>query len=498
MATGKVTVQHENGGLGNSQFIADRIHAKVGQAEGGTANKIEMILNGEHAKSIFVQGALVDSLVQYFEEFDENLGQVPQPVLCVRPDNDVAGSVDAAIKDAGTGIAALPTTAGVPTGSRLVFLKFTKAGAHGTAEFRRSTDGGVTYEAPLVTPASGSPITLAAGVTATFVDDGATPPDTFHADDIYRFVINGPSPSVASKLTAGESLLREYRLRMTHFIGGVDRAFAEAVKLMFLDMETLHDNPAFAILEAKSFAEQMAPGAAETAANIDLYYQQIDAEFDPFYDDRVAIVPVRGRYIPGGIAAAGGYDAIARSGPAGVWRNAATLLTAHICAGPVNESAAYVKRHRSRTMVEVEHWDAGYQNWMDTLHDKGFTVLKEYNNFEGIYLARDLIKSHPDSDFRGIPERRRADKMDRILYQASLPYLNADTGITDLDYVGGVVRAAVSAKMMNPTSPEISGFDIVLDPDGTFQSTGTLMARMSMSLANRIGSISWTTTMSRA
>ena len=47
----------------------------------------------------------------------------------------------------------------------------------------------LTYAAPLVTPASGQPINLAAGVTATFADDGTTPANTFVVGDIHSFTL---------------------------------------------------------------------------------------------------------------------------------------------------------------------------------------------------------------------------------------------------------------------------------------------------------------------
>jgi hypothetical protein len=61
----------------------------------------------------------------------------------------------------------------------------------------------------------------------------------------------------------------------------------------------------------------------------------------------------------------------------------------------------------SLTFSEIRHWNEGYRDYMELLHDKRHCVLKEYNDYPGIFIARDRIKSHPDSDFIEIPERRR-------------------------------------------------------------------------------------------
>lgn len=499
MPTGTVTTTHVDGGLGLSTAIADRVHAKILVAETGDANRAYLILNKAHAKNIFGRGPLVDALVQHFEEFNEDLGQVPQPVLCVRPDNDQAGSSAVNADAANTGLAATPTLTGTPTGSAVVVLLITKSGAHATAEYRRSTDGGVTFEAPLVTPATGTPIALSAGVTATFADDGTTPADTFKAGDRFVFTIKGPTASYASHLDALMTLKQEYRPRWIQIGIGATRAFATSVNQALIEFETSYNLPTFAVLQAKSFAEQMPPATPETPENISDYFQAIDEEFDPFFSPRVAIVSARARYIAGGIAAYGGIEAVKDAGSTiGEFRNAATLLCAKLAAGPVNESAGFVQNHRSLTMSEIEYWQQGYQDWMDVLHDKGHVVLKEYNNFEGIFIARDRLKAHPESDFQQIPEKRRADKAHRIVYQISVPKINADTQALSFDFMEADASAAVKKAMVQPGRAEISGFEITFDPEKTFSKTGIIEALLTMYIRGRAQAISWKTSFAQA
>ncbi|WP_016754181.1 DUF2586 family protein [Leptospira santarosai] len=489
MATGDVSTYHQDGGINFNDVKPDRVGSKVGTAETGDANRIYVINNAPQARDVFGRGELVKSLEQFFDEFDESKGQKPVPVLCVRPVNDVVGSVGTPIK-VGNGDAALPTVAGTPTGSRVVVLKITKDGAHGTAEYRKSTDGGETFSSPIVTPASGSPISLDVGVIATFVN-ASTPANTFKVGDKFTFTISGPSASTASRLTAIETLKREYRSYWIHVLGPATRAFAMSCNAILDEMETEHHLPSFIILEARGKTD------SETVPQ---YFQYIQDEFDPFAspNGRVLIAVGEARYIPGGVNAAGGYSAVkAAETPMGEWRNFATMATAKISAAAVNVSIGYVKDMRSLTFSEIRYWNEGYRDYMDLLHDMGLMVLKNYDDYDGIFVARDKIKAASASDFKELPERRRADKMHRILYRESLQFLNMDTevdsGSGGLDYIKTYIDSKISAEMEAPGRQEISGHEIVLDPNKTFHTNRILRAKCRMFVSNRTHAIEWET-----
>ncbi|MBE7413354.1 MAG: hypothetical protein HS129_15055 [Leptospiraceae bacterium] len=489
MATPDVITYHKDGGINFSEFKYDRIHAKVGEAEGGNANQIYLMSNYNQAKNLFVKGALLDSLKQYYEEFDQARGQKPVPVLCVRPVNDTAGSIATPVKGAGNiGEVALPTISGTPTGSRTVILKITKDGAHQTAEYRKSTDGGETFGSPLITPASGSAISLDVGVSTTFVNS-STPANTFKTGDTFTFAITGPSASVSSKLTAIEALMEEYRLYSIHLVGGLVRSVAVSCAQILEEMRVAKKLPTYIILEGQTIA------TGQTEAQ---YYQGLLDEWDPFFHDRVCIVTAEGKYIPGGIEAFGGYSAVNdQLEIIGEWRNAATFLTAKLASAPPNVSAGYVMEMRSLTFATIRHWKTGYQDYMDAMHDSGLTVLKIYPDFEGVYIAKDKIKSAPDSDFKEIPERRRADKMHRILYRESLPFLGQDTeansGSGGLDFLKATIDSKISEEMEAQGRAEISGHEIKLDPDNTFKNDKILKAKLKMFIKDRITAIEWET-----
>ncbi|MDI7156219.1 DUF2586 family protein [Leptospira santarosai] len=489
MATGDVSTYHQDGGINFNDVTPDRVGSKVGNAETGDANRIYVINNAPQARDVFGRGELVKSLEQFFEEFDESKGQKPVPVLCVRPINDVAGTVATPVK-VGNGEAALPTVAGTPTGSRVVVLKITKDGASGVAEYRKSVDGGENFSSPLITPASGSPISLDVGVIATFVN-ASTPANTFKVGDKFTFTISGPSASTASRLTAIETLKREYRSYWIHVLGPATRAFAMSCNAILEEMETEHHLPSFIILEARG---------KNDSETVPQYFQYIQDEFDPFAspNGRVLIAVGEARYIPGGVNAAGGFSAVkAAETPMGEWRNFATMATAKISAAPVNVSIGYVKDMRSLTFSEIRYWNEGYRDYMDLLHDMGLMVLKNYDDYDGIFVARDKIKAASASDFKELPERRRADKMHRILYRESLQFLNMDTevdsGSGGLDYIKTYIDSKISAEMEAPGRQEISGHEIVLDPNKTFNTDRILRAKCRMFVSNRTHAIEWET-----
>lgn len=484
MSTPDVITYHQSGGINFSDVIPDRVHAKIGEAETGDANKVYVINNYQQAKSTFGAGKLVDSLQQYFEEFNGSLGQSPVPVLCVRPINDTPGTVGTPDKGTSTG-SATAASGGTSTKTFVAKIKITKAGASQTAEYRLSTDGGVTYGSPVVTPAEDTPIALGGGATITFTD-ALTPADSFDVGDIWTVTVTAPSASNNSFLDSLDILRGEYRLNWIHIINEADRAFAVSVNSVLNTMETDYHLPTFVILEAET----------KTTGTEAEYFQSIIDEWDPFQSDRVCIVAFEGRYVSGGVAASGGYQTVVEAG-IGEWRNGATMLTAKLAAGAPNVSAGWVRFMKSLTFSEIRYWTTGYQDFMDTMHDMGITVGKVYDDYEGVFIAKDKIKCHPDSDFKEIPERRRADKMHRLVYQNSLQFLNADTevrsGSGGLVYVKAYIDGKISGEMEAQGRAEITKHEIQLDPDKTFATTRILKVKLKMFIAGRIKAIEWTT-----
>ncbi|TGM88495.1 DUF2586 family protein [Leptospira licerasiae] len=493
MAIGSVSTTHVSGGLGNSFPYEDKVHAKIGQAEGYDANKPILISTYGQGKDVFVQGELVDALKQHFEEFNEEAGEIPVPVLCIRPENDQPGSVDPAVPgEENAGLADLPTVEGSPTGSRVVVLKITKAGALGTAEYRKSENGGESFGPPVITPSTGI-IALAVGVTATFANDTTTPADTFKVGDTFTFNIKGPTASAAKRLVAIEVLKTidqgNNPFYWFHHIGGVNRAFAVSVSVLLEEMRTQNLFRIFGVLETER---------KQTAETVESYFLRMQDEWDSYENERVAVIGAEGRYIPGGTDSQGGWNAsLELADSIGEWRNAATFLCARLAASRVNESAAWVAKNKSRTFIGIRYWTEGYKNYLGALDDLGLTMLKIYPDWQGVYIASDNLMAPSTSDFQNIPELRRANKMHRIVYRGSLPFLKMDTetnsGSGGLDAIKAEVDKKVSEEMERPGEAEISGHEIIF---GTIKKVGQkkiLPATMKMKIKDRLDTIQWTT-----
>lgn len=492
MSTSNITMTHVEGGIGTSSYKADRVHIKIGQAENGNPDEVKLVRNLMQAKSIFGKGELIDSLSQYFEEFNSELNQIPVPVLCVRPINDIPGIVALPSKE-GT-CKASASTDGTPIGDAIVKIKISKAGSGGIAEYRKSVDGS-TFGMPAVLPASGNPLSLGFGVNVTFTDDGTNPDESFLLGDIWTFTITGPKASIESKLNTMAKLKTDYRFYFMHLIGEVDRDIAVSVLQILNDMEKNFHFPTFAILEAKSPDTEIT-----TREQFDVYAQELIEHWEPFESTRICVCASVGRYIPLGIANYGGYDLVKDMPELGTWRNCSTLLTAKLACGAPNVSAAWVEKMQSLTMSEIRYWNLGYRDWMDILHDANLTVLKQYDDKDGIFIAKDQIKAPADSDFLNIPERRRADKMHRLVYRHSLPFLNSDTyansGSGGLDFLKAFIDSKISEEMEIQGASEISGHEIILDPNGTFANTWVLEAILRMFVSGRVQAIEWTTSFS--
>jgi hypothetical protein len=482
---------HVEGGIGSSQYKADRIHIKIGQAEEGEPDVVKLVSNMMQAKSLFGKGELIDSLQQHFEEYDEDLNQTPVPVLCVRPVNDIPGNVSLPSL-AGTG-KATAVCDGVPSGDSVVKLKISKAGKSGVAEYRKSIDGG-TFGMPVVTPASSSAISLGFGVSVKFTDD-TVPDDTFALNDVWTFNITGPKASIESKLNTMAKLKTEYGFYWMHLIGEVDRDVAVSVLQILQDMESNYHFPTFAILESKQSETEIT-----TIDQFSDYAQDLIDHWEPFKSTRICVCAGEGRYIPKGIATNGGYEMVKENPELGRWKNCATLLCAKLSIGSPNVSAAWVEKMRSLTMSEIRYWNLGYRDWMDILHDNHLTVMKVYDDYDGVYIAKDKILAESDSDFLYIPERRRADKMQRLVYKHSLQFLNSDTysgsGTGGLDYLKTYIDSKISEEMEMQGQAEISGHEIILDPNKTFSKTRILQAILKMYVSQRVEAIEWMTSFS--
>lgn len=492
---GTVTTTYEDGGLENGVIDEDRMHAVIGVAETGDPNKGYLVSNVTQAHAIFTKGPLVDSISQYFEEFDET--ETPHPLVAIRATNDLPGSVDPFVFT-GTGLAADPAVTGTPTGNRTVIVRFVTGGACGVAEYRISRDGGISFDTTQLTPPSGDPIYLDAGISAAWTDY-SIPADTFHAGDEKHFVLHGPSASESMILDAVESvknLKREKRPSWVHVAHPVQKPFAVACESLGVQLASAeHQMPLYFVLESENYETVMGAATPVDDDSVGDYFQSISDHWDDFVSPsgQVVIVSDQGRYIPGGIELAGGYTALEGT-TLGEWRNAATFLCHCRASGPVSESPAWVKKHRSRTFSEIRFDQNNHSDWVTSLTASGHVMLTEYPDYEGVYLASGKMKSRHDSDFQFVYNRARVDKADRIVYRVSIPFIEADENNIDLDTIKLECEKAVKEKMLSPGAVEIADFKIRFDRK-KFEKTGAIDARLEIKPGQHVKSIGWTMTL---
>lgn len=492
MATGNVTTYHESGGLTASEYRKECLHAKIGAANWGESGKTYMISNPAMAKEIFKSGELLDSLIQHFEEFDVDNGEKPVPVLAVRvPASNDGNWVTIQKQAKGTGRFTTISPQGLYSLGETkepftVVVEITGTGDLGAAKYKYSYDKGKTWSLELVLPASGN---------IDFRGFGIKPnTGNYIIGDRFKIEIKTSYPRAFQYLSTIYGLTQEYRAYFIHIVGAKNSSFAAMVNTIATKRMANENNlPTFFVLEGNT--------EIDPTSNLN-YSQHIINEIDSynsFFSDRVAVVQAAGLYISGGIANAGGIEEAQKR--KGEWRNAASFLCARLSASAVNESAAWVKKNRSRTFIAIRYWEDGYQQYMDTLDDQRFTIMKKYNDWPGIYIAKDNIKSHPDSDFAGIPERRRADKMHRIVRRTCMPHLQADAEVESTS--GGIaaveaeVNASVAGAMMKPGEKEISTARVIIDPKKTYWKNQVLEASLAMGIKGRTKDIKWTTSFKR-
>ncbi len=219
MAIGDAKITLTDGGVGRTPKGADGIHLKIGVAEGGVANKVYEASSYYDAKKVLKQGSLLDAIRVYFNEFSQAKKQTPVKILFARAEADVSGTTGSLVHK-GTGTAT-HTTSGVVTGSRTFVIKITKSGVSGTAIYSKSSDGGNTFSEEITTPASGSSISLGAGVNIVFTD-GATSTDSFVSGDTYTFRSTAPTASVANVLACVNASRQQHQAKFVHIMGATD------------------------------------------------------------------------------------------------------------------------------------------------------------------------------------------------------------------------------------------------------------------------------------
>ena len=426
-----VSLNIVDGGLGYGLTGVDGLHAKIGIAENGIANKLYSVGSKQVAKNIFGKGPLIDSLLYHFDE-----GGIK--CFALRPENDIAGSIGA-VTHTGSGTATMQAS-GNPTGARNFIIEIISGGAPETATYRFSEDSGINWSDIYTTPASGTPIALPYGVSIQFTGTG----DCFVKGDTYTFITKAPSASAISFLNAIDAVKNQYNpdsaaYTFIHVVGGFERSFWEAVKAKEEEFEAKRIFVRF-ILEYPAKDDQ---------TSITEYLEKMIDEFKLFTSKKIGIVGSRLRY---------GSDS--------EFKSAAILLCAKLSQCKVNEHPGYVRKYASKVATEIEFWD-DIEEYVTDLDDANIIIAVKYANWPGIYIKKDNCMAPADSDYQTIHHGRVIDKVRRIAYQKIMPFVNgvAEGGESGIDSLVAEIDAAINKAMRIPGEEEIVKHEIEIDPD---------------------------------
>lgn len=461
---GDVKTNLIDGGLGAPPKGEDGIHLKVGAAEGGTANTIYTFGSYFDAKNVLVSGPLLDRIKQWFDEFSADKGQTPPRIHVARPTNDVAGSIGD-VTHTGTG-AATYATSGTVTGTRKFIIEIITGGASATATYRKSSDGGATWSAELTTPASGAPISLAAGVSIAFTND-ATPSASFVSGDKYEFSCTGPTASVNNTLTAIRVAKQFHEVRFVHVIGASVASFWTSLGAMADEWITKYKHRVFFIAEAT-------PRDIVGAETVDAWAMDRINEAKTFRHPRVIVSLLRGTYTLNG-------EVI----------NLGNVLSAKLAAARVHESPGFVDRFAMLTISEIEDYaalsnkDDDEKSWLDLLSENGYMVAVAYEDYPGFYFSHGNTMAVETSDFTRIQTLRAADKICRITRKRIMKFLESpshpDAGLGGIQALKTEIDNAIAEKMEVKGNREIDYHKTEIDPKQdvvkTKKVTGTIRFR---------------------
>ena len=200
MAIPEATLAIKDGALGAVPANVNGTQAILGVCSTGTVDTVYEFGDPQTMKETLGTGPLVDQAAHV-------LSVAGGPVICVRITGSVAGTVGS-VTLAGTGLSVLTTTGSVPLDSYQAAIKIITGGtnpAAGTATFRVSLDGGLTYGPESSLPTSGVYAIPSTGLTLNFSAASLV------ALDVYTFSSVAPSYSVANFNTAMNALLADSR-----------------------------------------------------------------------------------------------------------------------------------------------------------------------------------------------------------------------------------------------------------------------------------------------
>lgn len=441
-----VTVSITDGALGLSAGALEGLHAKIGVSSTGTANTVYSFGDQTTAKNTLGAGPLV-------EDTAFHLAVAGGPMLAVPVAASNVGTVGT-ITRVGTSPNPGLTTSGTPRDKYDVIALMVAGGVVGTASFKISFDGGVTYSPVYATAASIATFVAATGLTLAWTAG------TYVAGDSYTFSTVAPTYSASDLNTALDALLADTReveyVHVVGTVGGADDstkitnfvALASAVATKMATAEAAK-RWQFAILEKPETAEGAFEASATWAAFASRYVVAVGG--------RITIQSqVSGRQTSRSLAAA---------------------LTPRTSLTPVQEHPGKVARGPLPGVLAMSR-DERSTPGLDTAR---ITSGRTFSGTNGFYITNGKTAAANGSDYADLPNLRVINKACRVANAALLRWVNDTVRVdkvtgkileVEAKAIEAFVNALLFAALVSPKSA--SGVDIVVNREANILSTKTM------------------------
>lgn len=393
MALPGVSVQIQDGQLGVLPSAASGQHVKIGVSSKGPINQIVRVGDAEAALETFGTGPLVASLLESF-------GAGARLPLVIRAEGDIPGTIGA-VEAEKTGEGNL-TVSGSPLDEYRVVVEILETGSLNSGTFRYSLDGGNTWSAPLTIPSEDEYAIPETGLTLTFAEDAANPPQSFVTGDVYRFSTSAPRMSLQSMNAAIDVALATNDLyELIHVVGESDAAAWASMATRATEAEANARYMHFV-------AEARGPAAGET---IDEWVDALVASRASVESTRVSVVAGRGG-IPQrhtGLLAE---------------KNGAGIYVGRLMSIPVQRSAGRV---RDGALDGISYLPEGYtEAHARSLDQAGFVTFMHHLGVPGVFVVNGRMLAGPTSDFQYAEHRRVMDKACQQVRIAALAHVHDD------------------------------------------------------------------------
>lgn len=415
MSIPEATLTVLDGGLGVAQPGLNGTAAKVGCCSSGTANTVYYFSDETVLRSTLGNGPLVESAAH-------TLNIAGGPVMCVKSPSSTAGAAGS-VTPTKTGTATLAVSGGALDAYSLLAV-IIQGGATlvaGTATFKYSLDGGLTFSPELALPTGGVYAIPNTGLTLTWTYSSGT---AFVAADQWAAPVSGPSSSLSEVQAAVAAALLDPGTIFNLHVVSIPADVAGAAAL-------------FAALDV------LMSGAAVNSFRYLYATMELPPDTDANYKTGfLSLASTR-------VEVAAGYENIISSVTgAEQARPCGWTSTARAASVVPSEDLGRVATGPVRGVISLAR-DEFKTPGLDLAR---FTTMRTFVGEQGFFITTGRIMAPVGSDFSLIQHRRVMDLACATLRSAQLRYLN-DTVVVDA--VTGLITEESARSIENNLSAQL-------------------------------------------